>query len=320
MRVLSVLLDREFDRGAAGICGTGQRLARAYEALHEIIVPERMTENAVRSVALAADSVKTVSGIDVAETSPEACFARLHQILRDELPHCVVFGNGVAAQEIAPRLAYRLGGSCAGDAREVNVVGGKVRVNRAVYGGKAMASIELRSIPAVVWVRARAMEPAVEQDVPGIVQAIERGEDILVKAEVVERHAEAVEGVRLEDANIIVSGGRGLGSAAPFERLQSLARTMQAEMAASRAACDLGWVPHSWQVGQSGKKVAPEFYLAIALSGSSQHLMGAADAKQIAAINIDPEAPIFKHCRFGIVEDFDKVVDLLREKLAVKLG
>jgi electron transfer flavoprotein alpha subunit len=94
---------------------------------------------------------------------------------------------------------------------------------------------------------------------------------------------------------------------------------MKAEMAASRAACDLGWVPHSWQVGQTGKKVAPELYLAIAMSGSSQHLMGIADAKNIVAINTDPEAPIFRHCRFGIVEDYDKVVDLLRDKLAEKL-
>jgi electron transfer flavoprotein alpha subunit len=86
-------------------------------------------------------------------------------------------------------------------------------------------------------------------------------------------------------------------------------------MAASRAACDAGWVPPTWQVGQTGKKVTPELYLAVAITGASQHMAGISEAKIIAAINTDPDAPIFKHCRFGIVEDYRKVVPLLREKL-----
>jgi electron transfer flavoprotein alpha subunit len=91
---------------------------------------------------------------------------------------------------------------------------------------------------------------------------------------------------------------------------------MGAQMAASRAACDAGWVPPSWQVGQTGKKVAPQLYLAIAISGASQHIMGIADAKVITAINRDPDAPIFKHCRFGLVEDYQKVIGPLRERLS----
>ena len=114
---------------------------------------------------------------------------------------------------------------------------------------------------------------------------------------------------------VIVSGGRGLGGPEPFKQLQALADTIGAQMAASRAACDAGWVPASWQVGQTGKKVAPELYLAIAISGASQHIMGIADSKIICAINHDADAPIFKHCRFGPVADYQKVVDPLREKL-----
>jgi electron transfer flavoprotein alpha subunit len=91
-------------------------------------------------------------------------------------------------------------------------------------------------------------------------------------------------------------------------------------MAASRAACDAGWVPAEWQVGQTGKKVSPQLYLAIAISGASQHIMGIADAKTIAAINVDPEAPIFQHCQFGLVEDYRKVVGPLREKLSELLA
>jgi len=98
--------------------------------------------------------------------------------------------------------------------------------------------------------------------------------------------------------------------------LKALAAVLGAQVAASRAACDSGWCPPTWQVGQTGKKVAPGLYVAVAISGASQHLAGISDAKNIAAINTDADAPIFKHCRFGIVEDYRKVIPLLREKLA----
>ena len=119
------------------------------------------------------------------------------------------------------------------------------------------------------------------------------------------------------DARVIVSGGRGLGGPEPFAtELQPLAELMGAQLSASRAACDAGWVPPTWQVGQTGKKVSPDLYLAVAIAGASQHIAGISEARNIAAINIDPDAPIFKHCRFGIVEDYRNVLPLLREKLA----
>jgi electron transfer flavoprotein alpha subunit len=121
---------------------------------------------------------------------------------------------------------------------------------------------------------------------------------------------------RLEDARVIVSGGRGIGGPEGFaSELQPLAQLLGAQMAASRAACDAGWVPPTWQVGQTGKKVAPDLYLAVGITGASQHMAGISEAKQIAAINIDKDAPIFKHCRFGIVDDYRKVVPALRQKI-----
>ena len=137
------------------------------------------------------------------------------------------------------------------------------------------------------------------------------------RTRVVERRREAGGETRLEEARVIVSGGRGIGGPEPFEtELRPLAELLGAQLAASRAACDAGWVPPTWQVGQTGKKVAPDLYLAIGITGASQHMAGISEARQIAAINIDRDAPIFKHCRFGIVEDYRKVVPLLRQKLA----
>jgi electron transfer flavoprotein alpha subunit len=227
----------------------------------------------------------------------------------------VLLGNDTFSQELAPRLAHRLGGSAAGDAVEVSVTDGKLQVTRGVYGGKATAVIALARSPGVVWVRARAMAPA-EDRVTGQVERLRLGLAPDKRVRVVSRNVEAKVGPRLEDARLIVSGGRGLGGPEPFKQLQALADAIGAQMAASRAACDAGWVPASWQVGQTGKKVAPELYMAIAISGASQHIMGIADSKVICAINRDADAPIFKHCTFGLVEDYQKVVGPLIERLS----
>ena len=317
MKVRGVILDSVLDRAGMGVCGAVQHVARELGAEVELVVPSAMSPEDQAELAAVADSVLTVDAIERRQNSPEDILGRLEDL--NASVECIVFGNGTYPEEIAPRLAFRLGGSCVGDVQEVGVKEGEVIATRAVYGGKAMARLVLKSTPAVLWVRAAAMPSPEKRSEPGKVSAHEASDSKPAGARLVERHAEAVEGVRLEDARVIVSGGRGLGGAEAFERLKALAVPMGAEIAASRAACDLGWVPHSWQVGQTGKKVAPELYLAIAMSGSSQHLMGIANAKNVVAINIDPDAPIFKHCRFGIVADYDEVVDLLKEKLASNL-
>jgi len=223
----------------------------------------------------------------------------------------VLLSNDTYSQEIAPRLAHRLGGASVGDGTDIRAVDGRVRVTRQVYGGKAQAVIELKRSPAVVWLRARSFAPAAIESIAPLTIA-DAG-----RTRIVERRKSGQNEARLEDARVIVSGGRGIGGPEGFQHeLEPLAQLLGAQMAASRAACDAGWVPPTWQVGQTGKKVAPELYLAIAITGASQHMAGISDARNIAAINIDPDAPIFKHARFGIVADYRKVVPLLRQRLA----
>jgi len=177
--------------------------------------------------------------------------------------------------------------------------------------------IELKRAPAVVWLRARSFAPVPRRETAREITRVALDLQADARTRVVERRRAETGSARLEDAQVIVSGGRGIGGPEPFTtELRPLADLMGAQIAASRAACDAGWVPPTWQVGQTGKKVAPDLYLAIAIAGASQHMAGISEAKNIAAINIDADAPIFKHCRFGIVEDYRKVVPLLREKLA----
>jgi electron transfer flavoprotein alpha subunit len=305
-----------WDRAAQGVLGAGRRLADALGGRLRAVVVGATDDALASAVATVADTVVVVDHPLVADYHPELWLTALATTCQMLVPRAVLLGNDTYSQEIAPRLAHRLGGSAAGDAVDVGVADGTIRVTRGVYGGKAVAVIALAKSPAVVWVRARAMAPVEASGRPaGEVQrlALDLAADDRVK--VVSRHAEAREGVRLEDARLIVSGGRGLGGPEPFKELEALAGAMGAQMAASRAACDAGWVPPGWQVGQTGKKVAPELYLAIAISGASQHIMGIADSKVICAINRDPDAPIFKHCAFGLVEDYQKVVGPLRERL-----
>ena len=246
------------------------------------------------------------------EYQPEAVLSALVDACRGA--DVVLLANDTYSQEVAPRLAHRLGGACVGDGVALQVVDGRVRVTRQVYGGKANAVIELRRSPAVVWLRARSFAVSTVANASALAP---EGRAEARPTLITERHDAAAGEAKLEDAQVIVSGGRGIGGPEGFrEELEPLAKLLGAQMAASRAACDAGWVPPTWQVGQTGKKVAPELYLAVAITGASQHMAGISEAKNIVAINIDPDAPIFKHARFGIVEDYRKVVPLLRARLA----
>ena len=303
------------DRAAQGLLGAGRRLADHLDGKLRAVVLGPADEPLVTAAQAVADTVVVIEDELLGEYNPEDFLSALTAVCKKLAPQAVLLGNDAYSQELAPRLAHRLGGSAAGDAVDVAVSDGQLRVTRGVYGGKATAVIALARSPGVVWVRARVMAPA-EARAPGQVERVRLGLAEDTSRQMVSRHVEAKEGVRLEEARLIVSGGRGLGGPEPFNQLQALAGAMGAQMAASRAACDAGWVPASWQVGQTGKKVAPELYMAIAISGASQHIMGIADSKVICAINRDPEAPIFKHCRFGLVEDYQKVVGPLVERLS----
>jgi len=305
-----------FDKAAQGLMGAARRLAdQAGTPLRAIIVGKG--DGIAAEVARIADTVVVADHPELAEYQPEVCLNALTQLCRELSPGAVLLSNDAYSQEIAPRLAHRLAGCAVGDVTEIRIEGDTLRVLRQVYGGKAQAVIELKRSPAVVCLRARAFEAAPPRATAGPITSATLDVSVDQRTRIVEHTREESGEARLEDARVIVSGGRGVGSREAFAaELQPLAELLGACMAASRAACDAGWAPATWQVGQTGKKVAPELYLAIGISGASQHMSGISEAKTIAAINIDPEAPIFKHCRFGIVGDYRKILPLVRDKLA----
>ncbi|MBA3765807.1 MAG: electron transfer flavoprotein subunit alpha/FixB family protein, partial [Acidobacteria bacterium] len=299
------------------LAGAGQRLADELGGQLRAVVTGAGADALASEVSKVAAIVIIADQAELLEYQPETCLTALADLCVEFGPRAVLLANDTYSQEIAPRLAYRLGGSAVGDGVEVRVEGEDLRVSRQVYGGKAQAVIALKRRPAVVWLRARSFAPATAREEVGEIIRSSLPVQVDTRTRIVERKREEGGASRLEEARVIVSGGRGIGGPEPFEtELKPLADLLGAQMAASRAACDAGWVPPTWQVGQTGKKVTPELYLGIAITGASQHMAGISEAKNIAAINTDPDAPIFKHCRFGIVEDYRKVVPLLREKLA----
>ena len=311
--VIALFAEFGWDRAAQGVTGEGRRLADSLGGELHALVLGPADEAMTAGLGSVANAVLVAAQPELHEYQPEVALDALTQLCSRLDAKAVLFSNDIYSQEVVPRLAHRLGGSSLADAQSIEVSGDRIRATRSSYGGKALAVFELKLDPAVVWVRARALEPATGGGAAAVTrETLELGEP---KVRIVAREEETQQGVKLEEAQLIVSGGRGLGGPEPFDELRALADSIGAEQGASRAACDAGWVPPNWQVGQTGKKVAPELYLAIAISGASQHLLGMGDSKVIAAINTDPDAPIFKHCSFGIVEDYKNVVPRLTEKL-----
>jgi electron transfer flavoprotein alpha subunit len=218
-------------------------------------------------------------------------------------------------RDLGPAIAFQLKTGVSMDTTGLEIQGGRLRATRSCYGGNARAEHTWKTGTQVATVKAKTFD-ALEADSSrsGSVTAIAAKGDARIQVLGVEK-AEA-EGVKLEDAEVVVSGGRGLGDPSGFGMLETLAGTMkQAAVGASRAACDLGWYPPSQQVGLTGKVVSPNLYIAVAISGASQHMAGMGGSKNIVAINRDGDANMVKVARFAIIEDYKKIVPALIEEI-----
>ena len=265
------------------------------------------------AISLGADHAYLVQDEVLAEMQLDAQVAALEKVCAEVQPSVVLIGRTLAGRDVGPRLAFRLGVGLAQDCLQVeaDVNSGRVVAVRPVYGGNALAKVTFPDAnPQMVVMRAKAYEPLDADDSrAGEVSIINPGLDAsVVKARLVETVTQAAEGVRLEDANIVVGGGRGLGGPEPFDQLEDLARLLGGAVGASRAVCDAGWLDHSYQVGLTGKTITPDLYITVGISGASQHMAGCSASKNIVAINRDVDANIFKSASFGVVGDWKNVL------------
>lgn len=261
-------------------------------------------EAAKNAVTFGADVALSVENASLDEYSGDTWVAALQAAAAESSPDVVLIGQTMVGRDLAPRFAVRSGTAVAMDCVDLSVTDGKLVMTRPVYGGNAHASYTSKTSPAVATVRAKSQEPLeVDAGRSGEVKAL-AVDGLNSRGKVVGRQEVKAEGIRLEDAKVVVSGGRGLGGPEGFEPLHQLAGVLGGAVGASRAVVDLGWVPVGLQVGLTGKVVTPDLYIAVGISGASQHVAGITGVKNVVAINKDKDADIFKISRYGAIADW----------------
>jgi len=315
--VLAILLpDGAFSRTEAEVLTAGKGLAHQLGAdLAAAVLGPADDALACDCFAYGAKSVIRVDGL--AAYQNEIYSAAAQEVAKAAAADVVLFPSTTYGLEIAPVLGYRLGAAVVLDC--IRVEGdsaGNLAITKPVYGGKANSELIARQGPVVIAMRMRSVAPGEKQDgATGEIRTIP-SPGVAPKTQILEHKTEDTgSGPKLEDARVIVSGGRGMGNKENFVQLEEVARILGGSVGASRAACDLGWVPASFQIGQTGKKVAPDLYLAVGISGASQHLVGIAGARHVVAINKDERAPIFQIAALGVVDDWQALLPKLREAL-----
>jgi electron transfer flavoprotein alpha subunit len=305
---------------ATELLGGGKKLADALgQELSAVLVGSGISGLAQEIVAFGADKVYVVDAPLLKDYQTDSYVIVMEKVVKQVMPQILIMGQTAIGRDLAPRLAFRLNTAASLGCLELAIdPESKLMLQtKPVYGGNAQAVFVCSSYPQIATVRAKAMTP-LEPDGSrkGEIITIDAGLDpSAIKTRVLEKVPEKVEGIRLEGAKVVVSGGRGIGGAEGFKQLEELARLLKGAVGATRPPCDNGWVPAGAQVGLTGKIITPDLYIAVALSGSSQHMSGCSGSKTIVAINKDPEANVFREARFGVVGDWKKVIPAFTNKL-----
>jgi len=277
---------------------------------------------AQEAISYGADEVLLAEDTTLADFRVEPQAALLAKAVREAEPAVVLIGATFRGRELGPALAVELDTGCIADCTALEFEDGQLVATRPIYAGKLLSRCLIpERRPQIFTTRVRAF-PKPEPDSARSGEVVRVG-PVLAEGDIpskVTGFQETKGGVSLTDAGIIVSGGRGVGGPEGYEPLRELAEVLGAAMGASRAAVDAGWIPYEHQVGQTGKTVSPDLYIACGISGAIQHQAGMRTSKVIVAINKDPEAPIFKLAHYGIVGDLFKVAPALTAAFKEKLG
>lgn len=310
--VIGELADGKLAPTTAELLGGATRLAEGGK-VSAVLLGNGAQAAAAEAFAAGADRTFVSGDAAFDQFRSDQWVAAAEAALDQANPAVVLLAQSVVGRELGPRLAFRRNTAVAMDCVAVGMEGGAFKATRPCYGGNAQAVYGYATSPAVATVRAKSLDPiAPRAGAAG--ETVDLGAAGASRTNILGREATVSAGLQLQDASIVVSGGRGLGDPEAFRALETLAGAFGADKAAvgaSRAAVDLGWYPSSQQVGLTGKVVTPDLYVAIAISGASQHMAGCSGSKTIIAVNRDKDANIFKAARFGIVGDYKAVLPAL---------
>ncbi len=303
------------------LLGVGRRLADGLgEPLSAVLLADKVGDAAKDVIAFGADKVYVIESPLLKDYVTDAYVGALEKFCQEAKPNILLMGQTPMGRDLSPRLAFRLGTGATLDCLDLKIdPQSKLMVQtKPVYGGNALAEIVCeRTRPQMATVRPKSMEPLARDDSRKgeIINFDAKLDPSKIRVKFLERVKEKVEGVKLEDASVIVCGGRGMGGPDAFGPLKELANMLGGAVGATRPPCDNGWVPATLQIGLTGKIVSPTLYIAVAVSGASQHLSGCSGAKNIVAINKDAEANIFKVARYGVVGDYKKILPQFTNKV-----
>lgn len=291
-----------------------QAAAKSGNAVVAMLVGTHAGDAIADAGANGANEVYTLKDASLDSYNPELFTANVASVIEKVQPSILLASASATGRDLFPRVAARLGAGIASDCTQLTISGDNITAVKPMYSGKcfAQASFENTALKIVLM---RANQLPV---LPGTSNTATVVEHAAVKPDLRTLIKEIVKGTSekldLTEANVIVSGGRGLKEAGNFKLLNDLADTLGATVGASRAVVDAGWVSHGMQVGQTGKTVAPSLYIAVGISGAIQHLAGMSGSKVIVAINNDPNAPIFQKATYGIVGDALEILPQLTEE------
>ena len=268
-------------------------------------------------IAHGADKVLINDNAIFANFHAEAWLPDLSKMIAEVAPAIVLIGHSETGTDLAPRLAFRLDVDVATGCESIEIMNGRPHMTRSCFGGLAREVVTFTKTPALATVRSKsqqALPPMTER--AGEIKYVDSIlDENSMRTRVVNRETEKADGVKMESAKIVIGGGLGLGGPEGFKTLNEIAELVDGAVGASRAACDLDWCPRSYQIGLSGRTVAPELYIAVGISGASHHMAGCGNSKTIVSVNSDPNAEIFKSSRFGIVGNSQEIMPALAEEI-----
>jgi electron transfer flavoprotein alpha subunit len=310
--------DGEIRKISYEIVSEGRRLADALgQNVTTLLLGSNIKDKAASLGHYGADKVLVADDPRLETYTTDAYTAVIADLVKANDPAILLLGASVQGKDLAARLSARLGVGMAQDCTAFSIEDGNLVAIRPIYAGKAYAKVTFNeSWPQMAAARPNVM-PMNEPDTSRSAEVEDASfslDDSLLKTKVVDVAKDESGKVDLTEAEKIVSGGRGMKGPEHYEILEALADVIGASVGASRSAVDAGWRPHTDQVGQTGKVVSPNLYIACGISGAIQHLAGMSTSKVIVAINKDPDAPIFQRADYGVVEDLFKVVPALTEE------
>ncbi|HET7290886.1 MAG TPA: electron transfer flavoprotein subunit alpha/FixB family protein [Vicinamibacteria bacterium] len=304
--------DGKLRRSSLEALSVARSLAASGGAVATVVVGSGLSEHVAELGRNGADTVHVFDAPELAAYATEPYARAMAKVIEATKPWAVLLPFTALGKDLAPRVAARVGAGLVSDCVALGVREGRLEARRPMYAGKAYATVRWEGEPQMATLRANVF-PLAPPDASRKAAVVKEEVDVAARARVTGVQAAAEGKLELSEAQVIVSGGRGLQGPENFHLVSALGEAFGAAVGASRAVVDAGWVDHQMQVGQTGKTVSPQLYIACGISGAIQHLAGMSSSKVIVAINKDADAPIFKVANYGILGDVFQVLPKLTE-------